>query len=213
MVAGLLTGCSSGSSPQRVSGGPTGTYVVPAGIHNIKHVIVIMQENRSFDSYFGTYPGADGIPMIDGVLTACVPTPIAGCTRPYHDTADVNGGGPHGEANAVADVDNGKMDGFIAQRDRAQNTCQVAADPACASTSTPDVMGYHTAAEVPNYWAYAKDFVLDDHMFEPVKSWSLPDHLYMVSAWSSAMRQPVALKLREQHRRPVRRQTNGPGRA
>jgi len=30
------------------------------GIHTIKHVIVIMQENRSFDSYFGTYPGADG---------------------------------------------------------------------------------------------------------------------------------------------------------
>ena len=31
------------------------------GIHKIKHVIVIMQENRSFDNYFGTYPGADGI--------------------------------------------------------------------------------------------------------------------------------------------------------
>jgi len=35
----------------------------PDGIHTIKHVIVIMQENRSFDSYFGTFPGADGIPM------------------------------------------------------------------------------------------------------------------------------------------------------
>lgn len=33
------------------------------GIHKIKHIIVIMQENRSFDTYFGTYPGADGIPM------------------------------------------------------------------------------------------------------------------------------------------------------
>lgn len=32
-------------------------------IHKIQHVVVIMQENRSFDSYFGTYPGADGIPM------------------------------------------------------------------------------------------------------------------------------------------------------
>ena len=32
------------------------------GIHKIQHVVVIMQENRSFDSYFGTYPGADGIP-------------------------------------------------------------------------------------------------------------------------------------------------------
>ena len=49
-------------------------------------------------------------------------------------------------------------------------------------------MGYHTAAEIPNYWAYAKHFVLHDHMFEPVKSWSLPDHLYMVSAWSARCR-------------------------
>ena len=31
-------------------------------IHKIKHVVIIMQENRSFDQYFGTYPGADGIP-------------------------------------------------------------------------------------------------------------------------------------------------------
>ena len=35
---------------------------IEAGIHKIRHVIVVMQENRSFDSYFGTYPGADGIP-------------------------------------------------------------------------------------------------------------------------------------------------------
>ena len=45
-----------------MSGGPTGHYVVASGIHKIKHIIVIEQENRSFDSYFGTYPGADGIP-------------------------------------------------------------------------------------------------------------------------------------------------------
>ena len=42
----------------------------PAGIHLIRHVVVIMQENRSFDSYFGTYPGADGIPQ-----GTCVPDP------------------------------------------------------------------------------------------------------------------------------------------
>ena len=34
-----------------------------------------MQENRSFDSYFGTYPGADGIPMKHGVPTVCNPDP------------------------------------------------------------------------------------------------------------------------------------------
>jgi len=193
--AGLLTAglaaCTSPSPPaaghnvtEKVSGGPSGSYVVSSGIHKIKHVIVVMQENRSFDSYFGTYPGADGIPMKNGTPTVCVPNPAGGCTRPYHDTADVNGGGPHGEANAVADVDGGKMDGFIQQRDKAKKSCTNPDDPACGQ-GPPDVMGYHTAAEIPDYWAYAKDFVLADHMYEPVKSWSLPDHLYMVSAWSA----------------------------
>jgi phospholipase C len=197
LAIGTLTACGGGggaapssaaSTIEQVAGGPTGTYVVESGIHKIKHVIVVMQENRSFDSYFGTFPGADGIPMSNGVPTPCVPNPATqGCTSPYHDTADVNGGGPHGHASAVADIDGGNMDGFIKQREKAVKTCTNAEDPACAvgPSTVPDVMGYHTAAEIPNYWKYASDFVLDDHMFEPVSSWSLPDHLYMVSAWSA----------------------------
>ncbi len=114
-----------------------------------------------------------------------MPDPGGGCTRPYHDTADINGGGPHGEVNAVADIDGGRMDGFIRQRYAASATCKVAFDPACNGGATPDVMGYHTGAEIPNYWTYAKNFVLQDHMFEAVKSWSLPEHLFLVSAWSA----------------------------
>ncbi len=189
LVTSLVAPCgSSGASSgpiERVRGGPTGTYVVAPGIHKIKHVIIVMQENRSFDSYFGTFPGADGIAMSNGVPTVCTPNPAGGCTRPYHDTADVNGGGPHGEPNAVADVNGGKMDGFIKERAASHRRCRNPNNPACVLGVTPDVMGYHTAAEIPNYWTYAKDFVLDDHMFEPVKSWSLPDHLYLVSAWSA----------------------------
>ena len=196
LAAGLLAACSSPggqltrvtSHAERVTGGPSGTYIVPPGIHKIKHVIIVMQENRSYDTYFGTYPGADGIPMKNGTPTVCVPNPGHGCLRPYHDKADVNGGGPHGVGNAVADINGGKMNGFIKQRDTAQATCNNPDDPACRIGSTPDVMGYHTAKEIPNYWTYAKDFVLADHMFEPVKSWSLPEHLYLVSAWSAKCR-------------------------
>jgi phospholipase C len=46
-------------------------------------------------------------------------------------------------------------------------------------------MGYHDAREIPNYWTYAEQFVLQDHMFEPNASWSLPEHLFMVSEWSA----------------------------
>ncbi len=159
---------------------------IDPAIHKIRHVVVIMQENRSFDSYFGTFPGADGIPMSNGVPTVCVPDPAAGtCQRPYHDTSDVNGGGPHGQSNAVADINGGKMNGFIAQAEQAQKGCVNATNPNCASGSQVDVMGYHTAQEIPNYWAYARNFVLQDHMFEPNASWSLPAHLFMVSEWSA----------------------------
>ena len=47
-------------------------------------------------------------------------------------------------------------------------------------------MGYHDAREIPNYWMYAENFVLQDNMFASGGSWSLPEHLFMVSAWSAA---------------------------
>ena len=165
-------------------------------IHKIKHVVIIMQENRSFDTYFGTFPGADGIPP--GV---CVPDPATGgCDPPFHDPSDLNYGGPHGEASATADIDGGRMDGFVAQAEKGAG-CQTG-DPSCSpcteSTSGQstqskcvDVMGYHDAREIPNYWTYAQDFVLQDHMFEPNASWSLPQHLYMVSEWSAFCTDPL----------------------
>ena len=156
------------------------------GIHKIKHVIIIMQENRSFDSYFGTYPGADGIPMKDGVPTVCIPDPKAKrCQRPYHDSADENHGGPHGAAAAARDVGGGRMNGFVAAAESGRPCAGMDVDPTCIGGSTPDVMGYHDARDIPNYWQYAHDFVLQDRMFEPNASWSLPAHLFMLSEWSA----------------------------
>lgn len=163
-------------------------------------MVVIMQENRSFDSYFGTYPGADGIPMQeDGVPTVCAPNPKTNsCEKPFHDPADKNRGGPHG--SATADIDGGKMDGFVRQAvQQAENkarakgkSCTDLDDPKCPQDAgtTPDVMGYHDAREIPNYWAYAKNFVLQDHMFEPSDSWSLPAHLFTISGWSASCTEP-----------------------
>src|SRR4051812_15290304 len=104
MGAALLVSACTGGGRVGGSAGPT----VPAAIHKIKHVIVIMQENRSFDSYFGTYPGADGIPMNNGAPAVCITGgPRKACVRPYVDHADVNGGGPHGLPNADADIGGG----------------------------------------------------------------------------------------------------------
>ena len=160
------------------------------GIKKIKHVVIIMQENRSFDQYFGTYPGAAGIPA--GV---CVPDPRnGGCIKPFHDAQDLNYGGPHGASNATADIDGGRMDGFVGQAESGQNcrTVNPSCSPCTSSTQSKciDVMGYHDAREIPNYWTYARDFVLQDHMFEPNASWSLPEHLFQVSEWSARCTNP-----------------------
>jgi phospholipase C len=159
------------------------------GIHKIRHVVVIMQENRSFDSYFGTFPGADGLPRQNGRFTVCVPDPRKGiCQRPYHDHLNRNTGGPHEHFDAIRDIDGGKMDGFLRQARRGlAPACLSSSDaPICSFGALhPDVMGYHDAREIPNYWKYARRFVLQDHMFQPDTSWSLPAHLFMVSEWSA----------------------------
>jgi phospholipase C len=51
-------------------------------------------------------------------------------------------------------------------------------------------MSYHDGGQIPNYWAYARNFVLQDHMFEPNWGWSLPAHLWLVSGWSARCRNP-----------------------
>ena len=161
------------------------------GIGVIKHVIVIMQENRSFDTYFGTYPDVDGIPMANGVPTVCVPDPArGGCAEPFHMTSNKDSGGPHNLANATADVAGGAMNGFIGQAEHAKAGCAGTFNPDCAGNGTPDVMGYMDQREIPNYWTWAGDFALQDHMFEPNASWSLPEHLFMVSGWAAKCSDP-----------------------
>ncbi|HWE61509.1 MAG TPA: alkaline phosphatase family protein [Chloroflexota bacterium] len=167
------------------------TSGVVAGIHKIRHVVIIMQENRSFDSYFGTYPGANGFPMLHGVPTVCEVDPQTHrCQKPYHDRSDVNGGGPHGASAAARDIDGGKMDGFIVQAESGHKGCTNTTNPACTNSAFQDVLGYHDGRDIPNYWAYARNFVLQDQMFEPNSSWSLPAHLFMVSEWSARCTQP-----------------------
>jgi phospholipase C len=180
-VATFVRGASSHDAPRAPA-------ARRAGIHKIKHIVVVMQENRSFDSYFGTYPGADGIPMDRGEPLVCNPDPKTHiCVEPFHDPRDRNVGGPHNHLNAVHDINHKQMDGFVwQQRAVLHKSCRRPNEPGCSiSPNRIDVMGYHDAREIPNYWAYARRFVLQDHMFQPNTSWSLPAHLFAVSEWSA----------------------------
>jgi phospholipase C len=157
----------------------------------IKHVIIIMQENRSFDEYFGTYPRANGIPK--GV---CMPLVAGktGCVAPYHNPLDITAGGPHTNVSAYADIDDGittaKLDGFVAQQTIAHvASCHPDTAPNCVASyqaiSRHDVMGYKNGSDIPNYWELAGKFVLQDQLFESVRSWSFPAHLYLTSEWAA----------------------------
>ena len=180
-VVGVLLCAAVVASAGAASSGEKRPTAPDPDIHKIKHVVVIMQENRSFDTYFGTYPGAEGIPK-----NVCVPDPRGGCVRPYHNPRDRNTGGPHALRNAMRDIDGGLMDGFVREAVAATHGCTDPNDPVCvAGGGGREVMGYKDARDIPNYWAYAHNFVLQDHMFEPNASWSLPAHLLMVSAWSA----------------------------
>ena len=82
------------------------------------------------------------------------------------------------------------MDGFVAQAEKgaACKTTEPGCSP-CTENGTQaacvDSMGYHDAREIPNYWTYAQNYVLQDDMYEPNSSWSWPEHLFEVSAWSA----------------------------
>jgi phospholipase C len=156
------------------------------GIHNIQHVVVIMQENRSFDHYFGTYPGANGIPA-----GTCVPDPLhGGCALPYHNPVEKNFGAIHSGPAAATAIDGGRMDGFVAEGEKGctktSSRCRICTE--AEPRGCIDVTGYHDAREIPNYWTYAQNYTLQDNMYEPVASWSLPSHLFMVSGWAAQCR-------------------------
>ncbi len=149
-----------------------------------------MQENRSFDSYFGSYPGANGTPA--GVcLKIDMAHPKKGCVTVFHDPHDMNAGGPHSASAAQNDLDNGmsaaRMDGFVSEQYASLNRKCRLNSPSCgglrAGILRYDAIGYHDSREIPNYWAYAQHFVLQDSMFEGERDWSLPSHLDLVSEW------------------------------
>ena len=186
MLCAVAVACTASTAEQPLTA-PEAT-----GIFKLDHLIFIVQENRSFDHYFGTYPGADGIPTdADGDFTVCVPDPFQGgrCVPPYVTHRQEQSGGPHAHAQAVIDVDRGKMDGFIQAMALARKSCwkegNVDACPDTGPQGQPDVMSTHGRDSLPNYWAYADDYVLEDHMFAPADSWTLPSHLFLVSAWSA----------------------------
>ena len=134
----------------------------------IKHVVFIMKENRSYDAYFGAYNknGANGTttPKISNGTTITAPhlydsTPLDIC----HDW----------KCN-ISDEDFGKMDRFDT-------------DPSCKANGILMCEAQLNGTDLPNYYAYADNFVLGDNHFTSLHATSFPNHLYTISATSGGV--------------------------
>ena len=126
----------------------------------IQHIVFIVKENRSFDTYFGTFPGADG--ATSGVTSTGQTVPLG--RTPDKTPYDIG----HDWEDAIRAMNNGKMDRF---------------DLVKKGNSNGYMLPYTqmTEAEIPNYFAYAKSFVLADRMFSTLGGPSFPNHLFIVA--------------------------------
>ncbi len=159
------TGCVGGGSPNSSSG------KAPGSLDAIQHIVFIIKENHTFDNYFGTFPGADG--ATSGTISTGQVIPLAHMPDRFPQSLC------NGWNCAIEAIDGGKMDKF---------------DLLPGGTVNGEHPDYTqvTEQDIPNYFAYARNFVLADRMFSSVHGPSFPNHLYSVAAQSGgAIDNPV----------------------
>jgi phospholipase C len=164
MVGAVCTGGGSAPNPSPSNEGPQFSI---DGHHTrwpITHIVFLMKENRSFDNYFGRFPGAEGTQF--GVL------PDGRRIRLVTAQDQIPQDLPHAYSSGVAAINGGKMNGFIS-----------------SPGSERYVYSQFGAKGIPNYWHWAHRFVLGDHFFSSMNGPSFPNHLYAVAATSGGVRE------------------------
>jgi phospholipase C len=134
----------------------------------IEHFIVVMQQNHTFDNYFGTYPGANGIP--EGV---CLPTSISNsssgsCVAPYTITDQPITDLSHSDATFAGQFQNGQMNGFVATLNSLNQDGTLS-------------MGHFDGSGIPFYWNLADQYVLFDNYFSSAHTGSVTNRMFWVS--------------------------------
>jgi len=125
----------------------------------IKHIVVVVKENHTFDNYFGSFPGADGVAQIQ--TTTGTITPPRAPDRTPRDLC-------HRHHCALTDYAGGALDGWDLV--------------AGASDGDNLVYAQYTEADIPNYWQYARHFALADRFFANELGPSFPGHMFVLAA-------------------------------
>jgi phospholipase C len=166
LALGVVLAAAAAAAPPAAAG-----RSAPAPATPIEHFIVLMQENHSFDNYFGTYPGADGIP--EGTCMPVDPARQRGrCIAPFHLGTTIAQDTQLGDSIRVArrQYNDGRMNGFVS------------AFRAEAGTVEPAVMGYYDEREIPYYWNVADEYVLFDRFFASSHGGTLSNHMFWTAA-------------------------------
>lgn len=160
-----VSGPGASSPASTIATGPV-SVTAPRARSKIKHIVFVLLENHSFDSLFGTYPGADGATMATIAGHGVVPL-LHAPSFFWHDIY-------HEQPDALASIDKGAMNGF--SRPDGGNL-------------NGDMMAYYQyqKSDIPDLWRYAQNFVLGDHMFSAVSGSTFPNHLYSVAAQSGGI--------------------------
>jgi phospholipase C len=159
-----LASCTGTSA---LSGGAANAPALPAlraairphGNTPIQHVVVIVQENRSFDNLFAGFPGADA-PMV-GVNHKGKKVPLKAI--PF-TTTDIN----HGYGESLQDYDGGKMDGFSLNKTVGGKLAETLA------------LSYVKRDLTAPYWSMAQQYTLADRMFPDEFGGSWTAHLDLI---------------------------------
>jgi phospholipase C len=157
------------------------TVTAPAnGLANLKHIIFFLQENRSFDSYFGMlgpYKASEGLANnVDGLnLNTTLPNTQGQPVHPFHYQTVCTENLSPAWNESHADVDGGLMDGFM----RTSTSVSSTIDP----TGTR-AMGYYDQSDLPYYYEAAARFATSDRFFSPALTNTVPNRLYMFTATS-----------------------------
>jgi phospholipase C len=136
----------------------------------IDHIFVIMKENHAFDNYFGTYPGADGIPP-----GTSVPDGNGGTVAPHWINSNSTDDLPHSREAMLEAWNNGSNDRFAIVAER------------WGTGRGSEAMGYYDQRQLPYYWGLARNFTLADRYFQPMFGPTIPNRLFSFAGTNAGL--------------------------
>jgi phospholipase C len=170
---------------------PAGTDMLP----QIKHIVVLMMENHSFDSYLGTLGRGDGLPLgDDGTPDAANPDAAGTMIRAHHAASTVQEQGVPGQSWSASHGQwaGGKMNGFV-----------TSAEQAAAETGGGDkamAMAYWTDQDLPFYHGLARTFPLADRWFSSCLGPTFPNRRFLLAGTANGLMDDLPVNLLDRPR-------------